>query len=599
MSVTESLKKAFRNPILAPLGGLLLTGVAVGGILLVFQLVVVPLWRPQERGGAGYRGETFTLWYRDDSPARGGHAELARTLDRELEDLTGFLGVDPSLIPGEIDVFVHDSVQAMRASIFSRKGGGAIPTYRPALDLLASEAPRPRLAELVLAFGWGRSTSQILQIGTALYAAAPDRNYHAFVAALPDRLFLSPFQLIRLEEANRLPVSLYQRVDAPYAPAAVGDLADLKALLRLSADKADPADLSTWEIASLVQFIVEEFGGMASLRSLWGEGPTEKALRTLVPGGLAAFAAQWKEAASRRGGTSPELPYLQAVYLLASGDPDAAFAETQRWSLSGLSAEHLLVAGRCACVVGAFADAARAAERLAVGESRSELEGLIGLYQGWGVAERDRIRVLSSDPSAAALETLALSVEQACESVSRSLGLSPAQLPPRLTVFVYPDQASRDQGATLAPLGETRNAVLHLAATEDVAFRVAQVLPTYAWVSDSYSRLLREGLAAALTRDEGALIEEACRLRSYGRWVPLRAVDFGSAEPAVVWVEAGLLLQYLLASGGPEGIRAVWTATSPEDRFVSFDRALAETYGMRREELETALVGSVLRCNGR
>jgi hypothetical protein len=118
-------------------------------------------------------------------------------------------------------------------------------------------------------------------------------------------------------------------------------------------------------------------------------------------------------------------------------------------------------------------------------------------------------------------------------------------------------------------------------------------------VSDSYSRLLREGLAAALTRDEGALIEEACRLRSYGRWVPLRAVDFGSAEPAVVWVEAGLLLQYLLASGGPEGIRAVWTATSPEDRFVSFDRALAETYGMRREELETALVGSVLRCNGR
>ena len=599
MALKRSYARILRNPAVVTLGGLALIGLSIGLILIILQFVVAPLWRPQERGGSSYPGKPFILWYRDESPARAAHAELARTLDRDLKDLTGLLGVDRSLIPVEIDVFVHDSVQAMRASILSRKGGSAVPTYRPALDLLASEAPRPRVAELVLAFGWGRARSQLLQIGTAIYAAAPARDYHAFVAALPDRLFLSLDQLIRLEKANRLPFSLYQRVDAPYAPAAVGDLADLRALLQLSEVEAGTADLAVWEAASLAQFVIEEFGGLEALRRMWTVGPAEEALRVLASAGSTAIGLRWQEAARDRGTDSPEFPYLKAVYLLASGDPDAAFAETRRWPVSELSQERLLLVGQCACIQGAFADAARAAARLTAGEARNTLESLIRLYQSWGAAERDRIRVLSFDPSSAALETLASTVEQACQSISSRLDLSAAQLPTRLTVFVYPDAASRDLGATLAPLGEARNAVLHLVPGEDVAFRVALVLPAYAWWSESYSRFLREGLAVALSRDLGSLVADACGLRSTGRWLALRVVDFSSAEPAVVRIEAGLLLEYLLGSGGPQAIQAVWTATSPEDRFISLDRALAETYGLTRDKLETALVGSVLRCNGR
>jgi len=474
-----------------------------------------------------------------------------------------------------------------------------VPTYRPALDLLASEAPRPRLAELVLAFGWGRPRSQLLQVGMAIYAATPSRNYHAFVAALPDRLFLSLDQLIRLEKANRLPFSLYQRVDAPYAPAAVGDLADLRALLQLSDVKAGAADLAVWEAASLTQFLIEEFGGIEALHRTWTAGPAEEILRVLVPAGSSAIGPRWRESARNKGRTSPEFPYLEALYLLASGNPDAAFAKTKAWSISELSEERLLLVGQCALIHGAFADAARAAARLPVGEARDTLESLTGLYQAWGVAERDRIRVLSFDPSSAALETLASTVEQAWQSISASLDLSSIDLPARLTVFVYPDAASRDLGATLAPLGEARNAVIHLALGEDVAFRVALVLPAYAWWSQSYSRFFREGLAVALSRDLGSLVADACGLRSAGRWLPLRVVDFSSAEPAVVRIEAGLLLDYLLASHGPEAIHAVWIATSPEDRFISLDRALEETFASTRDQLETALVGSVLRCNGR
>jgi hypothetical protein len=69
------------------------------------------------------------------------------------------------------------------------------------------------------------------------------------------------------------------------------------------------------------------------------------------------------------------------------------------------------------------------------------------------------------------------------------------------------------------------------------------------------------------------------------------------ASQRTVEVEAGLLLHYLLERYGGEALREIWIATSPLDRYLSFDTALSEVCATTREEIEKSLFSSLLPCN--
>lgn len=598
MDDRRSLKRILRNPLVSLLGGFALAGLGVGVALLILVYFIEPLSSPETRNTVNYRSENFLLWYQKDSPARDGHEELALVLERELSDLIALLEVDRKLIPTPIDVFVHDDTSAMQNSILLRKSAEARATYRAPLDLRVGEEPRARLVELVLAFGWGRCGSQILQIGARLYAIEPERNFHAVLAALPERLFLTLPELIRLEEEGRLPSTLYQRFDSPYSPAMAHSLGDLKSLLEIpTVGKESPEDFRTLETASFVQFLIETKDGIRVLKHAWGVGTTEKLLKQVDLPSPTQLGLAWRKAAMERGKDSPDLDYLRAYYLLGSGDPDAAYAQTRQWSLDALSEAELLLAGRCALAVGAFTEAAQLAKQLGSKETRAKLEGYLALYEGWSVTETQGLRILAAEGPTGSLEELLATLQQAYTSIATRLGLSRADLAARTTLFLYPDAASRDSGASLTPLSSAQSATLHLLQTDDLPYRLGEVLPTYGWQKETYSKLLRTGLAVALSRSEELLTTQGCQLRHEGRWCSLPIVSFGTADPETVEVEAGLLVHYLLKTFGPQDVRAIWAATSPLDRYLSVDTALEEVCGITRRQIEDSLFSSFLHCD--
>ncbi len=262
MRVKSLFEKSLRHPVVTLVGGLAIGVIAIGIAVLILVLVIEPVATPELEGTVYYKEGDFVLRYRKDSPGREDHAALAEVLKQDYEGLLDLLDVNPDLVPTPIDVFVHDDTSSMQTSISKRKSPEARSVYLAPLDLLVGEDPRGRLAELVLAFGWGRCGSQILHAGTRLYATEPKRDFHAVVAAMPDRLFLALPELIRAEERGRFPESIYQQFDSPYSPVSIA-FSDLRKLFKFSVHgEVSPEDILVLEAASFVQFLIETKGGI-------------------------------------------------------------------------------------------------------------------------------------------------------------------------------------------------------------------------------------------------------------------------------------------------------------------------------------------------
>lgn len=593
MRVWEGIRKFAHYPGVPVIGGMLLGALVAGLIALVLIYVVQPVSNKAVRGLVRYRAGDFTLWFPRDSSVPLNRSGLAVTLESDLREIIALLDVDPSRIPRPIDVFVHPDLAELRASIAKRKSGEVGAHYPAPLDLLVGENPRGRLAELVLAFGWGRCSSEILKMGLRLYVTQPKRNFHAVVAALPDRLFLSLPQLVRLEKEGYFPHSLYDQFDSPYSPARVMSLAAFKNLLDLS-PSGETGSIPALEAASLVQFLINGYGGLAALRQAWGPGDTARLLFHISSLSLDTLSVKWQQAAQLGGRDAPDYERWRIYYLLASGNPDAAYAMAKEWYRTpGLDTDDLTLIGRCALAVGDFVTAS-AISSSAGGKVRERLGVYLTLYVGWKAMTRPGIRVLAPDLDTA---HAGLARIQAVYGRARDvLSVSAPALPPRLTVFFYSDPVALAQGKELIPFSPDKSAVLHLLLDDDPAVRVAEVLPAYVWGMNTYSSTLRIGVAMALARSEKELVDAGCTLKRFGRWVRLSLAEIGTADTPIVETEAGLMITYLLHKFGPDKLRQLWVLTSPLGRYLALDTAIADVYELTRDQIGEAIAQSFLKC---
>ncbi len=597
MWLKDLRRRVLHNPVTSTIGGLALGGIAIGIVVAIIVFWIQPMSTPELEGTIHYREGRFTLWYQRDSVGVTTHSVLADLLAEEYHQLIDLLDVDSDLVPSPIDVFIHDDITAMRTSIVKRKSPNSCSVYLAPLDLLAGEDPRECLAELVLAFGWGQCGSQILQTGTKLYAVEPGRNFHAVLAALPERFFLSLSELMRIEERGYFPKSVYQQFDSPYALASIA-FSNIRSLLALDiSGEVLPENIEALEAASFVQFLVETKGGIQALKRAWGKGSSEKLLRRIGPLSPEEIGTEWYAEGVRQGKDDTDFPYLMAYYLLAGGSPDAAWAEAQTWLLDGLSDVELLVGARCALSVGDFSAAGEIATYLDEQEAKNELEQYLVLYQDWNVEETTGLRIFFSPE--AMRESGVRSIAEVAgiyARMSARLGLSPSDLPERLTLFLYSDALLRDSGAMLTPLSAIQSGALHLLVTDDIAYCLGEMLPGYAWQKNTYSRLLRIGLAVALSRSEECLAVEGRQLRNEERWFSLPRLDIDMIDRKTAEIEAGLLVNYVLATYGAEDLSQVWILTSPLDCYLSFDMALEEVCQTTRNRIEQCLFSSLLSC---
>ncbi len=559
---------------------------------------IEPMRTPETRDTVLWESKHFAIRYQEDSPAWQHRKQLATSLEDELADLVDLLQVDQASIPVPIDVFAHDNMDAMLRSIALRKSPSSEGVYLAPLDMLVDEPVRPRLAELVLAFGWGECGSQLLYFGVSKYASQPERNFHATVSALPQRLFLSLSELIHMKEKGEFALSLYQAYDSPYCSASLTSLSDFKEFREWNRSSLSQSErLSRLEAASFVQFLMETLGGIDEVRRGWGAGGTKRLLGRISSDSIASLGASWRKWGLRYGEGSADYPYYRAYYLLASGAPDSAYEVSQGWNAGDLSAEELILKARCALAVGEFGQAATIADRLADSEAASSLRRLINAYEGGTSRETASVRVLApaqfGDDVAAMLSMMA----DTYDDFVGDLQLEQDEQPNRLTVFIHPNKQVLAIGEGLEPMLTAGTASLYLSSADAFGQGVAELLPRFAWGKDTYSSLLCTGLTVALSWQPGYLVSEGCRLIKENEWVSLDRVGFGSTDAEIVKIQAGLLLRFLLDNFGGQIVKRIWIATSPLDQHLALDTAIEELCGIGRGQIGENIRSEVLDCN--
>ena len=595
---TESDRRDFRRQVFFSLGGITVGLVVAGLIALLINNVIEPQMRVETQDLVKFPGEVFSIWYHVDSPHMKSRHDLLPRLEEAMDDLLDRLDVSIDDIPLPIDVLVHGDPSMMQQSILRRKSALALYSFYAVIDLVYGEDPYSRLGELVLAFGWGRCSSQLLYRGMLLGVSFPERNFHTPLAAAPSRLLHSLQDLIRLEAANAFEETLYQRYQSPFSQRlAIGTfegLGEFKAMLSAFEDESSEYDISELQAASLVQYLIECSGGLHEFRKIWGPGTTEALIARLACGPLTDLAGDWLVAARESGVTEDGFEYYQARFLYEAGEIETAANITQTWSSRSLSGSESILAVRTQLAVGNFETAGRFANAADSSVTRT-LVDWVDAYAGWQQVTDGSFTILG-DGTEEDLSEVLQQVQAAYEWVTEAFEFHESELPSHITVFYYETDEDREQGPLVIPVVSTHRTMWHISSQDSIVEAFVVALPAFVMKKETASNLLRRGLTAVLTIDREELVERGCESLHAGEWIPLWRLGFGGVPNRMLEVQTGLMIQFVIDTYGVEVIRDLWLATARVGGGLSLDTAFANFLNTSRTQIETELIESVLNC---
>ncbi len=579
------------------IGGLFIGAAGAAIFVVLLNYVIQPQMSVETRDIYAVRDDRFNVWYHDGSPERARYAELKAQLEESLDDLLARLDIDPSVIPMPIDVVVHDDPGQLQSSIVQRKSPLATYTFYAMIDLFAGEDPYPRLAELLLAFGWGHCYSQLLYTGTTMVLSDPDRSYHPAIAAAPSRLRYSFEDLLQLDANGQFSETLYQQFDSPFSARMVfGSLESIAVFYSVFGNDENlvpKEDFASLQAASLVEYLIQCNGGIEALKSVWGPGASRVLFERLSCGPLAELSEAWHQAAIAEGQAGALYDYYRALYLFEAGEFEEAHRLTQAWRGRSLTDEDVILAARCAISVGEFEEAAGWLED--AGLTSGQPAEWTALFSGWKRVDADDISVFG-DRSEEELSRLLADVQEARERVATKLAFSEDDLPRRMTVFFYEDAEARQAGQGVTPADSVHQTAWHVVVGEDVGWTLASTLPAYVYRVSTASNLLRTGLATAVTVGLEDLVTQGCRILTEGDWTPLWQLGFGGVTPEQFQVQTGLMVRHLIDVHGLDIVQQLWPATA-RGGGMSFDSAILEFAGTSRRDIERELLNSVLVCD--
>ncbi len=594
----DSKRKDLRRQILFSVAGIGIGLLVAGLIALLINNVIEPTMQVETRDLVEFPGETFSLWYHVESPYKNTRNELREELEEDLDVLLARLQVNREDIPLPIDVLVHDTPAMMQSTTLRRKSATALYSFYSVIDLLHGEDPLQRLAELLLAFGWGNCRSQLIYVGMLANIVESDRDFHMPVAAAPDRFILSLGDLLAQESAGQFEETLYQRYQSPFsARLAVGsfeNMGEFLTMLTTLDDEAAEYGIADFEAASLVKYLIDCSGGLEAFRAAWGPGTTAALLDRLSCGTLDEIFEGWMASVHASDYEGDDFDYYRARFQFESGELRSAAGITDGWGPSGLSTSKSTLAWRTQIAAGDIQHASTFASS-ADANARDTLEAWQDVYEEYSMTQDGAYSVLSSGSEASRMDILD-KVRSAYERVVAELALDGYVLPSHVTVIYYDDEASRELGKTAVPIDDTHRTLWHVATGDDLVATFAVTLPSYVVKKVTASNLLRTGLIAALTIDRDELIRRGCEILLAGDWTPLWRVGFGGIPEEILQTQTGLMMMYVLETYTAKVIPLLWTATARIGGGKSLDSAFNDVLDTSRTGIESELVESVLNC---
>ena len=574
----------------------LVGGLAIGflGFGLAAALVFFGIRPSIERGTRGldsYREGDVRVWYTSKSGGVIDPESVRAETEALMVETAEWIHVDPRELPLPIEVFLHQDMNELVSSVVNRDSD-----YRSlnwtTLDRLPWEDPRVRVSELVLAYGWGECTSQILYAGMALYAAYPDRDFHTFVAALPEQARHSMSELISLESSGSFPQTFYQAYASPFVMRFGISLAATKRhfdIPKFFSHIPEKHQLYL-ESASLVQYLIEDLSSMDAVRAAWEVGFSANILPGLTGLSPDELTLRWHEAALRDGLGASDYPVQHVRLLIESGDCEEVFEITESWSAIDTTPERLELMIVSSVLVGEF-DRAMTLIDQAQGTDEPVDPGVLqwtrDLVEGSTITTGS-VRIISASSTSPSDPEL-LRIRETADALGEMLGALDTEPLGLATVVVYADPQQWEQATKITSSFGIPSTLTEVVEGEDIPLAMARVL-LLCMLGETRSKLLERGSALMVSSDRSELITEAARLQREGKWQPFGTLSYMGRDAGDADVQSACLVQAILDEFGSSKFREIWRSTSTLGDGYCLDTALRTCVGITREELEDLIL---------
>jgi tetratricopeptide (TPR) repeat protein len=553
-------------------GGLLLSTVIL--IVAIGSLYAIPKYvQPYFSPEAFFETENFRIEFLKDSTVARERAAFGQRLEQRLADVLQALDVDQSRLLGKIELIVRDTKRALSQAFLKRMDPyrGGVPT--PAIYLLTGHDPKIALVEYIVTRVWERPSSSMLSTGMIL--AQSERPFEAQIAALPETLVLSLTDLIKLDQRGLFAGS------AGSASAVGLD----RAFAQQEEFDEDINALAQAHAVTLVRFLLQT-GSIGKFKQLWTRSLS--AVQAIYGVSLEDLNTQWRAWVRDRGEAMREYSYYRGTYLWEIGDRDRAepWLQAAREFMPELAAFQL---GRLRCDQGRWAEAHEFFELVkshaALSDVLSIWEERVLFYEGWQTREAEDFLVHYPPEFEEAADKTLEEAQRTLPVILAQLEMSREQLPSKLVLFLWHVKAP-----VLADGSTALRGVARLKLGNPVGYELALIALRHWQKEQTYSEVLRRGLAYYLDQSGRDYLSEAEGLSMTREWVPFASLDFEAYSFEAVRVGAAAMIGYLFENQGIERLKELWrqTALLGEDR--SLDSALEKVYGISRQALEEELI---------
>jgi len=535
-------------------------------------------------------GETISLYYRKDEPPELSPDEILEELGECKRQVVGELGLNRARLPGNIRVYLHEDLSALKSSLVERKGSSGSDVPLAVMDLIAGNEYEPVLVRLLTLFAWGRPSSEFLRLGLQSYFSDEVVRPYVRMAGLGESLF--PLEeVVILERTNSIPRSLgdkiYDSFDSPGAPAGMS-LSTFSSLVRFSPDSTPYRYELEVGATAFLAYLLEEYGP-DRLESLWKSDSLTAGIMDEFGVMPEKLGKEWREFVSIHSENSELLSFYRARALFSSGKFARALSRLNDFSSEGLlTKKNRFLRARISFYRGDWDEARELFfgmtsdnERVSsLGSPEAYLE-LLSYYEKGKKLKGGKLTFFADD----ATEDLRDLIEPAFQVLDRTHKLLPG-LENRfdsLKVFLFPESGEVEDLWKKIDLPES----VLVSPPGKIRYGLANTLVKGMSRTPTYSALLRRGLVHFLAKE--AVFPAGERVLARESWRPLSGIQVSRDSNSVSATVGAAFVGYLLEKYGGRKFKTIWQLTTPLGGDNSLDSALREVLGIGLKELEMEL----------